>query len=81
MIDLHKSFWGLLVGVHAAIAQKIPLFPTPVLNEPVLHAIFLPTSSPLASESQALQEQSSYVLRLPGTAVCSTVTQPLKANP
>lgn len=81
MTDLNKSFWGLLVGVHTAIAQKIPLFPTPVLNEAVLHAIFLPTSSPLASESQALQEQSSYVLRLPATATCSTVTWPLKANP
>lgn len=75
-----KAFWGLLVGVHAATAQKIPLFPTPILNEPILHAIFLPTSSPLASESQALQEQSSYVLRLPGTAACSTVTWSLKAN-
>lgn len=75
-----KASQGLLVGLHAAIAQKIPLFPTPILNEPVLHAIFLSTSLPLASESQALQEQSSYVLRLPGTAACSTVTWPLKAN-
>lgn len=64
--------------MNAAPAQKIPLFPTPILNEPVFHAIFLLTSSPLASESQA--EQSSYVLRLPGTTARSTVTCPLKAN-
>lgn len=74
------TFQDLLVGVHAAIAQKIPLFPTPILNEPVLHAIFLSTSSPLTSESQALQEQSSYVQLLPAVAACSTVTWPLKAN-
>lgn len=34
---------------------------------------------PLASEGQALQEESSYVLRLPETAACSAVTW--KADP
>lgn len=77
---MNKSILRLAGSDAQAQAQKIPLFPTPILNEPVLHAIFLPTSSPLASESQALQEQSSYVLRLPGTTACSTVTCPLKAN-
>lgn len=36
-----------------------------VFNESVLRAILLSTSSPFASESQALQEQSGYVLHLP----------------
>lgn len=40
-------------------------------------AVLLSTSSPLASESQALQEPSSYVLRLSGTAACPTLTWPL----
>lgn len=47
-----------------ATAKKTNKFSV-VFNESVLRAIVLSTSSPFASESQALQEQSSYVLHLP----------------
>lgn len=68
--DPKKSILGLF-GMNAAPGQKIPLFPAPILKEPVLHAIFLLTSSPLASKSQA--EQGSYVPRLPGTTLYSNM--------
>lgn len=81
MTDLNKSISGICwSGWMQILHKRFLCSPTPILNEAVLHAIFLSTSSPLASESQALQEQSSYVLRLPGMAARSTVTWPLKAN-
>lgn len=70
-----------MIRMQTALAQKIPVLPSLTLNCPALRAIFLPNQLyPLASESQASQEQCSYVLRLPATIPCSTVTWPLKAN-